>query len=169
MMCKLQLKIYSILILIWVSLLFAFTACDSPEYIEEKIFEKKIQISLYGDQKDVYPWVSIIAYTENHEPLYVVQQNDTTFYKDGTYRLSKGTIINSEPITLCYKSKNQDWMYLSITYRKRMSNPSDSDILTVNLQGYTNGINTLDKMHLMYAFKLDESIEPSDYIYTIKY
>ena len=49
-----------------------------------------------------------------------------------------------------------------------MSNPSEADELKIRIKGYINDIQYLDTVQTMRAFRKDEEIDDSDYMYDLK-
>lgn len=49
-----------------------------------------------------------------------------------------------------------------------MKNPSETDDLKIRIQGTCNDIQKLDTIHIMHAFRSDEKIDASDYIFNLK-
>lgn len=149
-------------------LVFVFQSCESSDTPEPKCVRKKIYVYFEGNTEAVFPWVSFVAYTENHQTLYIMQDGDAIIKNDGTFNISRGNIPQSGKIVLYSDLKDSEWIYLGVTYRKRMENPSETDELKIRIQGYVNDIQYLDTMHVMPAFKSDEKIDESDYIYKLK-
>ncbi len=157
-------KRYNLLLI----LIILLQSCDGVDINEKEYVEKKIAICFDGNPDKVYPWVSFAAHTEDHESLCIVQDNDTIINKDGTFSIERGKIPTSGQIVLYSKTRESGWIYLGVTYRKRMKTPSYSDELIVRIKGYVNDIQYLDTTHVMHAFNLEENINESDYIYKLK-
>ena len=98
----------------------------------------------------------------------MIQDGDTIIKNDGTFGILKGEIPLSGKIVLYSKMKETEWIYLGVTYRKRMSNPSEADELKIRIKGYINDIQYLDTVQTMRAFRKDEEIDDSDYMYDLK-
>lgn len=130
--------------------------------------KKKASIYFEGNTEKVFPWVSFVAYTKNQETLFIIQDGDTVIKNDGTFSINRGEIPQSCRVVLYSHIQDTEWIYLGVTYRKRMKNPSDADELKIKIQGYINDILYLDTMQIMRAFRSDEKIDASDYIYKIK-
>lgn len=145
-----------------------FQSCDNTDMPETERVTKKVSVCFEGDPEGTYPWLSFVAYTENHETLYVIQDGDTIIKNDGTFGILKGEIPLSGKIVLYSKMKETEWIYLGVTYRKRMSNPSEADELKIRIKGYINDIQYLDTVQTMRAFRKDEEIGDSDYMYDLK-
>ena len=54
-----------------------FQSCDDTDMPETERVTKKVSVCFEGDPEGTYPWLSFVAYTENHETLYVIQDGDT--------------------------------------------------------------------------------------------
>lgn len=151
---------------------FLLQSCDNIDIPEKKYTEKKIEIRFEGKKEDVYPWLSFTAYTENHETLYVVQNKDTTINQDGTFYIERGKIPTSGQIVLYSKSWYTGSIHLGVNYRKRKispSIPSKSDELKISVKGYVNNILQLDTVHVMHAFKAEEKISSSNYMFNLNF
>lgn len=149
-------------------LVFMFQSCENTDTPETEYVRKKVYMYFEGNAEAVSPWVSFVAYTENHQPLYIMQDGDVIINNDGTFSILKGEIPLPGKVVLYSDLKNAEWIYLGVTYRKRMTNPSEADELKIRIQGYINDVQYLDTMHVMPAFRSDEEIDESDYIYKLK-
>lgn len=147
---------------------FMFQSCDNSDMPVANSFRKEASIYFEGNTERVFPWVSFVAYTENHEPLYIILNRDTTINNNGVFSISRGKIPQSGKIVLYSDFKGEGWIYLGITYRKRMEKPSKADELRIKIQGYTDEVLNLDTMQTMRAFRSDEKINESNYIYKLK-
>ena len=103
-------------------------------------------------------------------PVVFLQTDMKVCWQDEYYDYYETTITPS-PKRICYYFKlvkETEWIYLGVTYRKRMSNPSEADELKIRIKGYINDIQYLDTVQTMRAFRKDEEIDDSDYMYDLK-
>lgn len=162
-MCSACIKTMIICIFVFVA-----QSCEKTDVPEIKNAKKMVSVYFDGNTESVSPWVSFVAYTENHEPLYIIQNGDTVIGNKGTFGVEKGELPIPSKVVLFSELKDSEWIYLSVTYRKRMTSPSEVDDLKIKIKGYTNDIQNLDTIHIMRAFRADEKIDESDYIYKLK-
>lgn len=141
--------------------------CDNNDFTEEEMIDKRITVTFDGDYERTYPWMSFSAYTENREVLYAVVGNDTMMMRDGLFKIDRGEMGEINQITLLSRQRGSAWIDVSVTYRKRMDSPSQSDDLRVDVKGYANNVLCLDTTNIMHAF--DKAYKPSEkeYIYQI--
>lgn len=150
-------------------LAFMLQSCENTDTPETESVRKKVSVYFEGNSEAVFPWVSFVAYTENHQPLYIMQDGDEIIKNDGTFSILRGGLPLSGKVVLYSDLKDAEWIYLGVTYRKRMENPSEADELKIRIQGYVNDIQYLDTMHVMPAFRSDEEIDEVNYIYKLKF
>ena len=141
--------------------------CSNDDFMEEEKIDKRITITFDGDFERVYPWMSFVAYTENREVLYAVVGNDTMMMRDGSLRIDRGEMGGINQITLLSKQRSSGWIDVSVTYRKRMDSPSQSDDLKIDVKGYVNDALCLDTINVMHAFDMAYKPSAKEYIYQI--
>ena len=145
-----------------------FQSCEETDVPEMKNIKKMVSVYFDGNSEDVSHWTSFVAYTESHEPLYIIQNGDTIIDNKGTFEIRRDEVPIPGKVVLFSEFKDTGYIYISVTYRKRIKNPSETDDLKIRIQGYCNDILKLDTLHIMNAFRSDEKIDVSDYIYKLK-
>lgn len=144
-----------------------FQSCESPETPPIERVRKKISITLEGKTEAVFPWVTVTAYTENQNTLYIIQDDNLMIQKDGGISIEKGEIHPSGKITLYSDIRDKEWIHVGIRFLKLMKNPSETDKLKIRIQAYKNDIQYLDTTRIMSAFRVGEKPSSSEYIYAL--
>lgn len=159
---------YIPIILLSICCSFLLQGCNKEEIPKTKFVSKKITITFDGNFERVYPWMSFVAYTEDQTPLSVFVGNDLIIQKDGAFEIEKGRMGKLSQITLSVKQRASNWVYISVTYRKRMKSPSQLDDLKINTKRIVDNVLSLDTTHVMHAFDLKDKPSSSEYIYHLK-
>lgn len=146
----------------------AFQSCEETDVPEMKNNKKMVSVYFDGNTENVSHWTSFVAYTENHKSLYIIQNGDTIIDNKGTFEIRRDEVPIPGKVVLFSKFKDTEYIHISVTYRKRMKNPSETDDLKIRIQGTCNDIQKLDTIHIMHAFRSDEKIDASDYIFNLK-
>lgn len=142
-------------------------SCSSEEDFQPKEpTVKKITVSLVGVEDKYGPWTSFVAYTEHRQALYAIIDGDTVISQNGTLDIPKGQVPSQ--LTVYAKSIYPSVIFASVTYRKRMSSPSQADELKVKIEGYVNDIQQLDTMRVMSAFSIEDKPKEKDYMFDVK-
>lgn len=157
-------------LLLFLSAVFSLQGCDYDYPPARKYIDKKVLVSLEGIPEDTYPWVSLKANTEYAKSLFVVQGEDILVRKDGVYEADWGSVSPPGNVMLFLREQDSVRIFLEVSYLKRMERtPSDSDNLTVRVQGYTDGVLRLDTTRVMRAFGKEEKTELSDYTFGLSF
>lgn len=124
-----------------------------------------------GKMENIVPWANFNIYTNDKvSSLYVIDKNEATFVEKGLYESKKEDFYNGKMTfmqRMNFKGETVP-VYLTFSFLKLTSNPSDADDLRIRVKKYTDNILEIDTVHLMKSYEIGTDKDKIDYIYKLK-
>lgn len=126
---------------------------------------KRIELTFTGDMDNISPWTRFSIYTEDNGSFKCISEGDTTIVNNGLYQSDSHDFYKQKFIfERDYKYFVYDF-HLAVTYRKRTSNPTEADILKVNIKAFKDNQLVKEENRVMRAYEISEKPSPDEYIY----
>lgn len=126
---------------------------------------KRIELTFTGEMDNISPWARFSIYTEDNGSFKYISDGDTTTVNNGLFQSDSHDFYKQKIVfERDYKYFVYDF-HLAVTYLKRTSNPTEADILKVNIKAFKNNQLVKEENRVMRSYEISERPSSDEYIY----
>ncbi len=149
-----------------------FVSCSDSDEIKEYEYRNSfIEIYMDGNMENIVPWAHFSIYSDDKvSGLYVIDNSQKKYVEHGLYESKAEDFYDGKAtfIQRIYVKNEKIPVFLTFSYLKLTTNPSDADNLSIRVKKYTDNVLEIDTVHLMKSYEIGTDKDKIEYLYKLK-